>query len=166
MFKKNEKSAPKKPSGVTTLVAEGTEILGDIRFSGNLEIEGSVKGNIIAAEGAESAMRIMESGRVEGDVYVPNVVINGSVNGEVHSSKYIELASKAHVEGNVHYNIIEMVRGAQVNGNLIYNSAYAEEAPKAKRQSSNDELKFGANVDKKGAPAKSMKGFVDGKANA
>ncbi|MFK7732368.1 MAG: polymer-forming cytoskeletal protein [Pseudomonadales bacterium] len=166
MFKKSEKSAPKKNSGVTTLVAEGTEILGDIRFSGNLEIEGCVKGNIIAAEGAESAMRIMESGRVEGDVYVPHVVINGNVTGEVHSSKYIELASKAHVEGNVHYNIIEMVRGAQVNGNLIYNSAYSEEAPKGKRSTPSDELKFGANVDKKGSGSKNMKGFVDGKASA
>lgn len=166
MFNKKEKSAPKKSSGMTTLVAEGTEILGDVRFSGNLEVEGCVKGNIIAAEGAESAMRIMENGRVEGDVYVPNVVINGNVAGEVHSSKYIELASKAHVEGNVHYNIIEMVRGAQVNGNLIYNAAYAEEAPKGKRSSGSDELKFGANADKQPTGSKSAKGYVDGKARA
>lgn len=163
MFKKSETpAAPKKStSNVTTLVAQGTEILGDIRFSGNLEIEGSVKGNIIAAEGAESTMRIMEAGRVEGDVYVPHLVINGNVNGEVHSSKYIELASKAHVEGNVHYNIIEMVRGAQVNGNLIYNSSYADEPPKGKRSQggSPDELKFGANN-------KKDKGAVDGKAKA
>lgn len=145
MFGKNDKVVPKKvTTGSTTLLAEGTEVLGDIRFSGNLEIEGSVIGNIIAAEGADSAMRIMENGRVEGDVHVPNLVINGQVKGEVHATKYIELGGKAHVEGNVHYNLIEMVRGAQVNGSLIFNAAYAEEAPRNQTAEGEDELKFGA----------------------
>lgn len=159
MFGKNDKKvAPKKTTtGSTTLLAAGTEVLGDIRFSGNLEIEGCVTGNIVAAEGVDSAMRIMESGRVEGDVYVPNVVINGQVNGEVHASNYLELGSKAHVEGNVHYNLIEMVRGAQVNGSLIFNAAYAEDAPKNQAADAGDELKFGADI---------VTGLTDDKAGA
>ena len=37
-------------SGSTTLIAEGTTLTGDIAFSGNLEVEGSVIGNITSAD--------------------------------------------------------------------------------------------------------------------
>lgn len=108
-------------SNATTLIAKGTEIVGDIKFSGNLEIEGKVRGGIIAAGGGDASVRVLENGEVEGDINVPSVIINGVVKGDVFSSNHIELAAKAKVEGNAHYNLIEMVKGAQVNGNLVYN---------------------------------------------
>ena len=116
------------PGGLITLIAQSTEIEGDVRFLGNMEIEGLVNGNLLALDQDAGTMRIMEKGCVQGDVHVPNVVINGRVLGDVHASKYLELASNAVVEGNVYYNILEMVRGAQVNGKLIYTEedAYAE----------------------------------------
>ncbi len=123
MFGKEKNTmAISSSSGATTLIAKGTEIVGDIKFSGNLEIEGKVRGNIIAAAGGEASARVLENGEVEGDVRVPSVIVNGVVKGDVHSNNHIELAAKAKVEGNVHYNLIEMVKGAQVNGNLVYNS--------------------------------------------
>ena len=51
------------------------------------------------------------------------VIINGNVKGDVHCSDHVELAGKANVDGNVHYNLIEMVKGAQLNGNLVYAGA-------------------------------------------
>lgn len=110
-------------SGSTTLISKSTELVGDIHFNGSLEIEGRVRGNIYAEEGADARVRIMEKGLVEGEICVPTVVINGAVRGDVHSSKHVELAAKAVVQGNVHYNMIEMVKGAQVNGSLLYSGA-------------------------------------------
>lgn len=107
-------------SNTTTLIAKGTEIIGDIKFSGTLEIEGKVRGNVIAAPGGEAMSRVLEHGEVEGDIHVPTVIVNGTVKGEVHSSTHVELAAKAKVDGNVHYNLIEMVKGAQINGSLVY----------------------------------------------
>ena len=107
-------------AGKTTMVAKGTQITGDIRFEGGLIVEGVVKGNVIAEAGSESLIRLSEAGRVEGDISVPNVVINGTVNGDVHSSEHIALASKAVINGTVHYNLIEMVMGASVNGSLVH----------------------------------------------
>ncbi len=114
--------------GLITLIAQSTEIEGDVRFLGNMEIEGLVNGNLLALDQDAGTMRIMENGCVQGDVHVPNIVVNGRVLGDVHASKYLELASNAVVEGNVYYNILEMVRGAQVNGKLIHTEedAYAE----------------------------------------
>lgn len=112
-------------SSATTLIAKGTEIIGDIKFSGNLEIEGQVRGGIIAAGGGDASVRVLENGEVEGDIKVQSVIVNGVVKGDVYSSNHIELAGKAKVEGNVHYNLIEMVKGAQVNGSLVYNGGDA-----------------------------------------
>lgn len=118
---KNEVFAVHEDS--TTLISRGTVIEGNIRFAGNLEIEGKVKGNIVAEPGAKATARVLEAGCVSGELSVPAVIINGSVEGNVFASEYVELASKARVMGDVHYSLIEMVKGSQVNGSLVYRAA-------------------------------------------
>ena len=53
-------------------------------------------------------------------VSCPSAVVNGLVQGDVRSATHIELAAKAVVVGNVYYNLIEMVMGSEVNGNLMH----------------------------------------------
>lgn len=108
-------------SNHTTLIARQTEVSGDIHFRGNLVIEGKVKGNVSANSDSEARLQIVEGGIIEGEIRVPQVVINGHVNGDVYAARHLELAAKAMVEGNVHYKLIEMVKGAQVNGALVSN---------------------------------------------
>lgn len=103
-----------------TLISRGTKVVGDLHFSGDLQVEGKVCGNIIAESGNDAKLVVAEKGLVEGEIRVPMVIINGTVKGDVYSTKHVELASKAMVEGNVHYQLIEMVKGAQVNGSLVY----------------------------------------------
>ena len=109
--------SPKSSS--TTLIARDTELFGDIKFSGNLEIEGHIVGNITANPGSDASVRVLENGHVEGDIHVPKVVINGDIKGNVHATN-LELAAKAKIEGDVHYQSLEMVKGSQVNGSLVY----------------------------------------------
>ncbi|MBL4827993.1 MAG: polymer-forming cytoskeletal protein [Spongiibacteraceae bacterium] len=104
----------------TTLISKDSEIIGDIKFTGDLEIQGLIRGNIIAKVDKGATVRVVEGGRVEGDIHSPKVIVNGQVHGDVHSADHVELAAKANIEGNVHYNLIEMVKGAQVNGSLVY----------------------------------------------
>jgi cytoskeletal protein CcmA (bactofilin family) len=108
----------KSKFGGTTLISQGTVIVGDIHFSGSLDIEGLVQGNIIAQSGKEAAVRIVDKGRVEGEINAPTVVINGAVDGDVRSTKHLELASKGRVRGNVLYALLEMAAGSEVNGSL------------------------------------------------
>lgn len=107
-------------SGGTTLISCDTVIVGDVHFSGNLDVEGLVQGNIIAQSGKEALLRIVGKGRVEGEIRVPCVIINGAVQGNVYSSKHLELASKSRVQGNVYYALVEMAAGAEVNGGLTH----------------------------------------------
>jgi cytoskeletal protein CcmA (bactofilin family) len=112
-----------KGGTVTTLISRGSEIIGDIKFSGDLEVQGVIRGNIFADSDANATVRVVDGGRVEGNIHAPKVVINAEVKGDVHCDEHVELAAKANVEGNVHYNLIEMVKGAQLNGSLVYAGA-------------------------------------------
>lgn len=111
----------------TTLISKNTEVVGDIHFSGTLHIEGTLRGNIFVTDGNDAHLEVAENGKVEGQITVPTVRINGRVAGDIHASKHVELAAKAEVDGNVHYRLIEMVKGAQVNGNLVYTAEEAKQ---------------------------------------
>lgn len=123
------KKAFQGSSNSTTLISKATEITGDIHFSGALEIEGKVFGNIYAADDSAAEVRIRESGLVKGEIQSPLVIINGMVEGDVYSSNHLELAAKGRVQGNVYYHLIEMVMGSEVNGSLCHRSS-AELAPR------------------------------------
>ena len=105
-------------SGGTTLISRDTVIVGDIHFSGNLDVEGLVQGNIVAKPDKDACVRVVEKGRVEGDISAPRVIVNGSIEGDVHAGAHLELAAKARVQGNVFYTLVEMAVGSEVNGSL------------------------------------------------
>jgi len=102
-----------------TLISRATKVIGDLHFTGELQLEGKVTGNIIAEDEKDAKLVIAETGVVEGEIRVPVVVVNGKVIGNVYSSKHLELAAKGNVTGTIHYHSIEMVKGAQVNGSMV-----------------------------------------------
>lgn len=112
-----------------TLISRGTRIVGDVHFSGDLQLEGQVVGNIIAEPAKDAKLVVADTGQVEGEIHVPVVVINGRVDGNIHSSKHLELAKKALVTGTVHYHAIEIVSGARIDGSLISTSKEAAVEP-------------------------------------
>jgi cytoskeletal protein CcmA (bactofilin family) len=107
----------------TTLISAGTLIEGDITFTGTLEVEGRVIGEIRAGADPHAVVRILPRGQVLGSIRSPIVVVNGEVSGNVQSSEHVELAAAAVVHGDVQYSLIEMTRGAQVNGRLVYRAS-------------------------------------------
>jgi cytoskeletal protein CcmA (bactofilin family) len=107
---------------IDTIIGQQTRIEGDLHFDGGLHIDGRISGNVIAEGDSGSVLTVSEHGNIEGNVQVPNVILNGTVTGNVHSGERIELAAKARVNGDVHYNLIEMAMGAEVNGSLVHES--------------------------------------------
>jgi cytoskeletal protein CcmA (bactofilin family) len=116
----------KKTSGkIDTLIGQNTEIRGDVVFTGGLHVDGVIKGNVTAAQDGSSMLSLSERGRIEGEVRVPNLVLNGTVIGDVHSGNHIELAPKSRINGNLYYKMLEMAMGAEVNGKLVRRPAEA-----------------------------------------
>ncbi len=115
---KVSKSKKFKASKIATVIGHGTEIKGDLSFSGGLHLDGTIKGNLTTGQDVDATLTVSEDGAIEGDVRVPNVILNGAVVGDVYASGRVELAAKARVTGTVYYNLLEMAMGAEVNGQL------------------------------------------------
>lgn len=104
----------------TTLISSKAEVVGDIKLSGGLHIDGKVTGNIVAEPGSGAVVRISDKGVVKGEIRAPHIIVNGEVHGDVYSFEHVELAKKAAVFGDVYYAMMEMVMGARVNGKLLH----------------------------------------------
>jgi len=109
-----------KATKIETLIGHSIEVRGDIIFRGGLHIDGKIVGSVISEEGSDSMLVLSEHGHIEGEVRVPFVVLNGEVIGDVYAAERVELSSKAQVNGNVYYNLLEMAMGAEVNGSLVH----------------------------------------------
>lgn len=120
MFSKQKKTKARKATRIDTLIGENTHIKGDVHFSGGLRIDGTVTGNIIADECETAMLTLSEKGRVQGEIRVAHQLIYGSVDGHIYASEHVELAAKAHIDGNVFYRFLEMAMGATINGQLVH----------------------------------------------
>lgn len=114
----------KDPSGVNTrqidsLIAAGTELLGDLRFKGGLRLEGRVCGNIAGLPGETAVLMIGPQGSVEGDIQVSHLIVEGAVHGAITVEQGVELGGTARVLGNMNYGSIEMHPGAIFEGHMI-----------------------------------------------
>jgi cytoskeletal protein CcmA (bactofilin family) len=119
MFSKKDK--PNKPQNrIDSLIGAGSVIRGEMTFEGGLRVDGHIHGNVISADGKPGTLVLSEAARIEGEIRVSHVVINGTVVGPVHAADYVELQSKANVTGDVHYRTLEMQLGAVVQGRLVY----------------------------------------------
>jgi cytoskeletal protein CcmA (bactofilin family) len=109
-----------RSSKIETLIGQSLEVTGDIKFSGGLHLDGKIIGNVSSEDDDTSVLIISDTGRIEGDVSVSYAVINGEVIGNVYASEKLELSSRARVSGNVHYNLLEMASGSEVNGKMVH----------------------------------------------
>lgn len=119
---------PSKPqTQIDSLIGANMAINGDLNFSGGLRIDGQVNGNVIATPGKPSTLVLSEHARVNGEVSVTHLVINGTISGSVSASDYLELQSQAKVTGDVHYKTMEIQLGAIVDGRLLHGNPETEE---------------------------------------
>lgn len=112
MFNKN------KQPPIKSLIADGTEIQGNLTFSDGLRVDGTVVGNVHAAEAAMSILVISDSASITGSITADHIIINGTVKGPIHARRMLELQPKARIEGGIEYAALEMHQGALIAGQL------------------------------------------------
>jgi len=117
-------------------------------------VEGRIHGKVIAQEGASGAtLTVAEHGVIEGEIRAQVVVISGRLDGDVHASEKVELTPSARVNGNVHYQVVEMNAGAQLNGRLIHASSPVAALPAPEGEGEATEGKGGTAARRKLAEA-------------
>ena len=118
---------PTKPQNrIDSLIGAGTRIEGSVIFSGGLRIDGEVKGDVVASTDQPSTVVVSEQARIEGEVRVTHMVINGTVVGHVHATEFLELQPRSRVTGDIHYTNLEIQLGAVVEGRLVHAAAGGE----------------------------------------
>jgi cytoskeletal protein CcmA (bactofilin family) len=107
-----------KQARIDTLIGKASRVNGDLVFAGGLHLDGSIAGNVRAEPVEGSSLSISETGSIEGNVEAGNVMLNGTVRGDIVARDRVVLGATAQVEGNVYYGVIEMTLGAQIMGKL------------------------------------------------
>ncbi len=84
-------------SRLAGLIDHGTELKGELNFKGSFRIEGYFQGKI----NSDSMLIIGEKGKVEADVRVGQLIINGEIKGNLQAKDRIEVHSKGRVFGTL-----------------------------------------------------------------
>jgi cytoskeletal protein CcmA (bactofilin family) len=79
------------------LIDMESEFTGDLVFKGSFRIEGHFKGTIKS----DSLLVVGERGKVEADVKVGQLIINGEIRGQLQATDRIEIHNKGRVFGTV-----------------------------------------------------------------
>ena len=120
------KKASKPQNRIDSLIGAGTRIEGNVTFAGGLRVDGEISGNVVASGDQASTRVVSEQARIDGEIHVSHVVVNGTINGPVYSAEFLELQNHSRVNGDVHYNTLEMHLGAVVEGRLVHSSSATE----------------------------------------
>ena len=117
-----------RPPRIDTLIARSVKVHGDVEFAGGLHLDGTVTGGVRADPQTPASLSVSGTGSIEGPVEVTDIILHGTVRGDIVARGRVVLGASAKVEGNVFYGVIEMTLGAQITGKLVRLQAAGEPA--------------------------------------
>lgn len=108
MFSKTDKTG-----SMTSIFSRDLVVEGNVRISGDLQMDGTVVGDI-------SGERIVigQDGRSDGSVQAKSIRIYGTVSGNI-SADTVYIAETARVEGDISHGVLSIESGARVDGRII-----------------------------------------------
>ena len=95
-----------------SLLGEGAELVGELAFSHVLLVEGLVKGKVRS----EGSLMVGAKGRVEAEVDIKHVCINGEFRGVIHASDRVEINKTGRVYGDIYTPCLIIEAGAVFEG--------------------------------------------------
>ena len=104
-----------KPKPPASMLSQDLNIVGNIKTTGDIQVEGTVEGDIKA-----HLLTIGETATIKGEVVADDVVIDGRIIGRVRGLK-VRLTSTARVEGDIIHKTIAIESGAHFEGSVKRN---------------------------------------------
>lgn len=105
-------NAAPKVKVAASLLSSDLTITGNLKTTGDIQVEGTVEGDIRA-----HLLTVGETANIRGEVVADDIVINGRVQGTVRGLK-VRLTSSARVEGDIIHKTIAIESGAQFEGTV------------------------------------------------
>jgi len=106
------KEIEKERGTIPSIISEGSEFKGNIKTSGEIQIDGVLNGNVRAKQ-----VVVGINGNVRGNVTANFLRICGKIEGEIRAET-LEIVSSASVKGNVYKKTISMEAGSKIIGNI------------------------------------------------
>ncbi|MGH0038036.1 MAG: bactofilin family protein [Myxococcota bacterium] len=116
------------PGNLTAFIDQGSEFEGKLSFKDTVRIDGRFSGEI----SSENTLIVGESGEIEATITSTNVVVSGTVIGDIQASRQIILHKTAQVEGNLQTPSFVVEEGAVLNGNLTMSGGNARSSASLK----------------------------------
>jgi len=104
-------SSPKTKPNPSVLSTDLT-VTGNLRTTGDIQVEGTVQGDIRA-----HLLTVGENANIEGEIVADDIVVTGRVVGKVRGLK-VRLTSTARVEGDIIHKTIAIESGAHFEGSV------------------------------------------------
>ena len=119
MFRRKTDQPSIDVSRLSSLIATGVQIVGDVIVTDGVRIDGQVTGNVVGKPETKGLLVLSEQGRIEGNVRVHDAVVNGTICGDIEVENFIELQAGARVTGAIRYRSLQMTCGARVEGTMV-----------------------------------------------
>ena len=103
---------------ISNRILAGTEIIGDIKSSGDLRVDGRVKGNVQLA----GKLVIGDKGHVEGEAQCVEATIGGVFKGKIQVKNLLTFQQTAKVHGDVITGKLAVESGAEFVGQCAMTS--------------------------------------------
>ena len=104
--------APVNPAEQHNIIGASTVVEGTVRSKGNVNVSGTVTGNVEV----EGRTMVMAGGTVEGEVVTTTAEIAGAVRGQVTCKERLVLKATAVVDGDIRTQKLVVEDGATFNG--------------------------------------------------
>lgn len=102
-----------------SLIGYGVHVTGDVRFAGSLRVDGRVDGRVETKPDKRGVLIVSKDAVVNGPVFVTNMVINGTINGDIYVAGRLECRPGAKIRGQVRYQNLSMAEGAVIEGKFV-----------------------------------------------
>ena len=100
-------------SKITGFFDKDTEIKGDLNFKGTFRIDGRFKGKI----DSKSILIIGDSGKVDADIKIGHLIINGEIKGNIQATEKVEINANGRVIGTIVSPKLMVEEGAYLEAN-------------------------------------------------
>jgi cytoskeletal protein CcmA (bactofilin family) len=104
---------------VTTLLGRGSEFEGKLSFEGTVRIDGKLTGEIFT----DDVLIVGEGAEVKAEINVGSIVIEGTVHGNIHAKRSVEIHTPAKVRGNITTPSLFIEKGVLFDGNCQMESS-------------------------------------------
>ncbi|MEO1328686.1 MAG: polymer-forming cytoskeletal protein [Pseudomonadota bacterium] len=105
-------SAQRGSNKLTSVISADLLIVGDVKSSGDIQVDGTIKGDVDC-----SKLTISESGMIEGKIIAEQVVIHGAASGSI-VGRSVMLHKTAKVGSDIHHQGIGIEMGTRYEGTL------------------------------------------------